>query len=421
MKKIFQITGFMLATLLVSFAVPTFDAKGMSADEGWLWPVPSVHRVSSPMMRDRYNPATGNTSNHNGIDIPGNGREVVAARTGVVASIRHSDPNTSSGNGAYGAYVILKHADAYAVDGRTLYTLYAHLQAGSSVHNDGERIRIGDTVVQGQILGLTGSTGVGVTGAHLHFGAGTTLTREGDSTGVLGGFINVNPSGNTEIAAGGNYTAADIRQTVNNVAGLTYTFEATPVRLPDVPLPGAPLNFTAVILNRTSVQLSWNAGVNADRYEVEWRTGSNTFRTSVDYTNNRATSYVSYGMAQMTYTFRVRSVNAAGASEWVECTFDMRSFAPVVRPSAPNHLTAVKINNTDARISWNAVANATSYEVQWRTANSGGWRDSKDYSDNRAVSYVSRGMGSVIFTYRVRAVNAVGHSEWVELTLDMRR
>jgi murein DD-endopeptidase MepM/ murein hydrolase activator NlpD len=83
---------------------------------------------------------------HKGIDLSVPvGTEVLAAQSGVVVSVGEGRSS--------GRYVIVDHGD----DIRTSY-----------LHLDSAQVRRGDTVEQGQLLGLSGQTGR-VTGPHLHF------------------------------------------------------------------------------------------------------------------------------------------------------------------------------------------------------------------------------------------------------------
>ena len=75
------------------------------------------------------------------------GTPVRAVASGVVF-----DDNPGS---SYGEYVQIDHGNGYQ-------TLYGHLKSGS------KRVRVGDTVQTGQVIGLVGQTG-NVTGPHLHF------------------------------------------------------------------------------------------------------------------------------------------------------------------------------------------------------------------------------------------------------------
>ncbi len=83
---------------------------------------------------------------HKGIDISGHsGTPIVAPREGKV---------TFTGwKGGYGNTIIIEHPDNFK-------TLYAHLKA--------IKVKVGDTVKMGDVIGLMGSTGRS-TGPHLHF------------------------------------------------------------------------------------------------------------------------------------------------------------------------------------------------------------------------------------------------------------
>lgn len=93
---------------------------------------------------------------HNGIDLVGPGYTlayITAHTDGVVVAYR----NNCNGfeDGSYGNYVKIKHDDGY-------YTLYAHM-AYNTV-----RVKTGDRVQRGQILGYMGNTGMSY-GGHLHW------------------------------------------------------------------------------------------------------------------------------------------------------------------------------------------------------------------------------------------------------------
>lgn len=115
----------------------------------FIWPVPSVHKISSP-FGPRKAPAPGASTFHKGIDIPGGGvlgKSVVASDSGkvVIAKIGY--------NGGRGNYIVIDH-------GNKKGTLYQHLQSFS--------VKVGQSVNQGQEIAKMGSTGVS-TGPHLHF------------------------------------------------------------------------------------------------------------------------------------------------------------------------------------------------------------------------------------------------------------
>jgi murein DD-endopeptidase MepM/ murein hydrolase activator NlpD len=91
--------------------------------------------------------STNFSPTHRGLDVVANqGTPVKAALSGRVVGAAESD-------GPYGWYVMLEH-------GGTFSTVYAHL---SKI-----RVKVGDAIQKGQIVGEVGSTGLS-TGAHLHF------------------------------------------------------------------------------------------------------------------------------------------------------------------------------------------------------------------------------------------------------------
>jgi murein DD-endopeptidase MepM/ murein hydrolase activator NlpD len=94
----------------------------------------------------RQDPFTGEAKFHKGIDLrAAEGSDVAAAGAGRV---------TFAGvSGGYGTTVVVEHPNG-------LSTRYAHLS--------GIRVKVGDEIAAGQVIGLAGSTGR-ATAAHLHF------------------------------------------------------------------------------------------------------------------------------------------------------------------------------------------------------------------------------------------------------------
>jgi hypothetical protein len=188
-----------------------------------------------------------------------------------------------------------------------------------------------------------------------------------------------------------------------------------------IQIPSPPsVTVTSASTNHNSARLSWNAVLTATSYQVQfWSPSGNEWRTDTDYRSG--TSYVSTGLVNRpSWSFRVRAVNSAGVSSWTEVVFVIPTSAQTTTPatpSIPTGLTAVSANadHSSARLSWNAVSNATSYQVQFWSPSGNEWRTDNDYRSG--TTYVSTGLNQhSSWTFRVRAVNNIGNSNWVEVT-----
>ena len=163
---------------LESMGVPLY-----SGEDGPYWPVPEglildgatpegdPDLVLSWPLKSKYVLALDHYSSggtHGGMDIAADvGSEVRAVADGTVVLVSDVCPhynNTgdtcSIGNGwtsGYGNCVILQHV----VNGKTYTSVYGHLKQGTL------EVKSGDTVTEGQLLGLSGSSG-NSSGPHLH-------------------------------------------------------------------------------------------------------------------------------------------------------------------------------------------------------------------------------------------------------------
>ncbi len=123
-------------------------ANGQSTESnpgGYIWPVDSRYITST--MGGRTSPGGIGSTNHKGTDI---------GRVGYTSSVYASKAGTvivSQYSSSYGNYVVISHGS-----GNT--TLYAHMSS--------RKVSVGQYVNQGDVIGITGSTG-NSTGPHLHF------------------------------------------------------------------------------------------------------------------------------------------------------------------------------------------------------------------------------------------------------------
>ncbi|MGM9520943.1 MAG: murein hydrolase activator EnvC family protein [Oscillospiraceae bacterium] len=130
-------------------------STGVVGTGQFIWPSQASTYITS-LFGPRSSPTAGASSNHKGIDIAGSGvygTNVLAADGGTVL--------TSAYSSSYGNYITISHGNGYT-------TLYAHMSK--------RLVSAGDTVSQGDVIGLVGSTGIS-TAAHLHFEVWESGTR----------------------------------------------------------------------------------------------------------------------------------------------------------------------------------------------------------------------------------------------------
>lgn len=137
-----------VANNLTASAAPTTTASSSYTVNSSGFIKPASGYYSSPFGY-RLSPLTGGSELHRGQDIAGSGA-ISAAQSGTVV--------TAAYHASYGYYVVINHG---TINGVAVETLYAHMQPGLLVAP-------GQTVSQGQQIGIMGTTGDS-TGVHLHF------------------------------------------------------------------------------------------------------------------------------------------------------------------------------------------------------------------------------------------------------------
>lgn len=113
-------------------------------------PIPLGYPVDGPVTSGfgrRIDPFTGKLAFHPGIDIEVNrGTKVRATADGVVRRAGYD-------KGGYGRYILIDHGNGF----KTVYG-----------HNSKLLVKVGEHVVRGQVISLSGNTGRS-TGPHLHY------------------------------------------------------------------------------------------------------------------------------------------------------------------------------------------------------------------------------------------------------------
>jgi cell wall-associated NlpC family hydrolase len=86
------------------------------------------------------------------------------------------------------------------------------------------------------------------------------------------------------------------------------------------------------------------------------------------------------------------------------------------KPGAVSNLKMARASSSTAKLSWTAGSGAASYEVQYYSQASGGWKTDPDYKTKTSKSYTTTGLTlGKEYQFRVRSVNAGGKSDWVTI------
>ncbi len=125
-----------------------YSPEGLSLRKAFLRSPVNFSRISSKFSSKRYHPLLHKFRSHKGVDY--------AARRGTPIRASGDGKVIYRGRkGGYGKVVIIKHGNRYS-------TLYAHMS------NFNRKVRLGQKVTQGQVIGYVGSTGL-ASGPHLHY------------------------------------------------------------------------------------------------------------------------------------------------------------------------------------------------------------------------------------------------------------
>ena len=205
--------------------------------------------------------------------------------------------------------------------------------------------------------------------------------------------------------------------------GVTYTFAVSAINstgstesdsrsVTIVGTPAAPDSFGA-IAGDGQVWLGWRspADFTISGYEYQQKEGTDAFGDWQTIPGSRAgsTFHIVTGLTNdMSYTFRVRTVNAAGESD----ASGEQSATPVTASSAPVKPEGFAARQTgigQVELTWGASSNPLNVTGYQFRQNNGSWTTISE-SDHSTVSHTITGLTQgVAYTFRVRAVNSAGN------------
>lgn len=180
--------------------------------------------------------------------------------------------------------------------------------------------------------------------------------------------------------------------------------------------PNAPSNLTATAASTSQIDLKWTDNAsNETGYQVERSPNGTTFTKIADLGAN-ATAYQNTGLAPATdYYYRVRAVNAAGASAYSNTGPAKTQNVPV--PDAPANFTAVPTAPDLIQLRWaKPTGNATEIVIE-RAKGEGNFTQIAKVAAT-VLQYEDKSeLEAADYFYRIKALNAGGGSPYSLLAI----
>ncbi|SNT28154.1 Por secretion system C-terminal sorting domain-containing protein [Ekhidna lutea] len=176
-----------------------------------------------------------------------------------------------------------------------------------------------------------------------------------------------------------------------------------------VGIPAAPSDAQAAI-NTDDIEITWtDNSVNEFSFVIEQKSNLNADYVEVGTVETDVNSISISGLDDAIYTFRIKAINPNGESEYIE-TNDVA----VGIPTAPSDAQAVVNTDDDIEITWtdNSV-NEFSFVIEQKSNLNADYAEVESVeTDENSISI--SGLDNAIYTFRIKAINPNGESEYIE-------
>lgn len=171
---------------------------------------------------------------------------------------------------------------------------------------------------------------------------------------------------------------------------------------------GTPSNATATSITTSGAVISWQAVANAVSYDVEYKASSASVFTTV--TGIAATSYTLTSLNGGTaYEYRVRAFCNTSTGSYTA----LQNFTTLALCPAPASTSVTSITTNSAVINWASVANASSYDIQYKLNSASTFTTVAGLT---GTSYSLSGLSaSSTYEYQVKANCASGTGSFTSL------
>jgi hypothetical protein len=173
------------------------------------------------------------------------------------------------------------------------------------------------------------------------------------------------------------------------------------------PLCGDPTGLTTASITANSAAISWTAVTNATSYAVEYKLNSAATWTVLSAAQSTTTASLTGLTPGTAYNWRVIATCLAGSGNYVTA-----NFSTIAACGNPTGLTSSGITTTTANLAWTAVANATSYAVEYKLNTAATWTVLNATQTTTTASLTGLTAGTA-YNWRVRATCAPGAGAYV--------
>jgi predicted phage tail protein len=207
------------------------------------------------------------------------------------------------------------------------------------------------------------------------------------------------------------------RVRARNASGFSdYSTEASATTpMPPPPVPGAPSDLGAVVIDTSTIDLGWTAsGGLVDGYHIERSLTPGSGFVAVDTVAGGMTVFQDTSLESgTTYYYRVRARNISGFSDYsAEASATIPVPAPPV-PGAPADLAAAALDTSTIDLSWTASAGVVDgYHVERSTTPGDGFAPVDTVAGGVTVFQDTSLVSGTTYYYRVRGRNISGFSDY---------
>jgi len=169
---------------------------------------------------------------------------------------------------------------------------------------------------------------------------------------------------------------------------------------------GVPSGLTVVSITDSSAKLEWTVVFNAFSYNVQYKeVNASTWST----VNTKSNSFTVAGLTPLSrYEYQVQTLCELGTSSF-STSYSFNTIDGAVSCGTPVEFRAYSIIDVSATISWKAIAEATSYNIQYRVKGAESWMSGNTTGNLFVVVGLD---ASTRYEYQVQTVCAAGKSDY---------